>query len=497
MTNRKKAFDSHLYDHPPIADSLQDRVANAKEYLLGERQWSQVEAAKKAGITRAMLQRAIDGKNVGFPGRKRLISKEGIAELREETTKACLELNACTSWDLKKVCQRKLLTERGCNSLVPIEQATISDRTVKKYMVEGQLVEQSGKYKNNHRTEQYLNIRNAIACAAMLTSLERKIDFEMFHSEDDVTMFFNATRQVHEWACSKGFNIVWAKYAGGCSMSQSPNDLGVQHKLMHQQFASSNYRYNDVCDPPGKPYADLKEYLSKYLEASSFKTLWKCFCKAEEFISRAFSTANIISSFKVGGVYPRCNRTVLSHNQEFCKQSEKEAQYVLATIEPFSLCIDAKGYIHEDEFDQQFQEEENIDTLPRKTGMPLNEMATNRQRAMIDSHDGWLAELKERDELKRQQAEEKAKRAHDKEIRKAVTAGGVVDADQNGQITPIPTPTLNCSNLGCLNTTPTKGKKGDGWKKCPGKGCRVWSCGDLACVEGRERHSQHCKKLLK
>ena len=41
---------------------------------------------------------------------------------------------------------------------------------------------------------------------------------------------------------------------------------------------------------------------------------------------------------------------------------------------------------------------EIIDTTTATRGMPLEEMATNRLRWMIDTHDGWLTELRLREE---------------------------------------------------------------------------------------------------
>jgi hypothetical protein len=58
-----------------------------------------------------------------------------------------------------------------------------------------------------------------------------------------------------------------------------------------------------------------------------------------------------------------------------------------------------------------------IDTLPERIGKHLNELATNRQRFMMDNHEFWLAELDKRKETERLAAEEKEIRRAEREAR--------------------------------------------------------------------------------
>ena len=83
------------------------------------------------------------------------------------------------------------MSEKGFNKHAPVNKISTSDKTVARYRAEAELVTHKGELKNSGRNEAYLNIRNAIACAAMLTSLERNIDFENFHSSDDVGILLN------------------------------------------------------------------------------------------------------------------------------------------------------------------------------------------------------------------------------------------------------------------------------------------------------------------
>ena len=90
-----------------------------------------------------------------------------------------------------------------------------------------------------------------------------------------------------------------------CRWIESPNDLGAPHQIVHDLFSSSHFRYEDAPDPIGLPYQQLKAYLGKYLDPSSFKTIWKFCCKSEEIVNNAFTTSNVLSAFKKAGIYPR------------------------------------------------------------------------------------------------------------------------------------------------------------------------------------------------
>lgn len=126
---------------------------------------------------------------------------------------------------------------------------------------------------------------------------------------------------------------------------------------------------------------------------------------------------------------------------------------MLASVQGFSAKIDEKGYICEDEFEQQFAGEELIDTAPAKTGMPLNEMATNRQRAMIDSHDRWQLLQQERQEVKQQEDLAKAERyAAKAEKLLRQEAKKIKDLANN-----VPPPAITfttCGNAACGQRTP-------------------------------------------
>eukprot|EP01033_Poteriospumella_lacustris_P012316 gene12316-8808_t len=68
------------------------------------------------------------------------------------------------------------------------------------------------------------------------------------------------------------------------------------------------------------------------------------------------------------------------------------------------------GSIHEHVFDEIFGGEKNIDTLDNQRAgkKPLSDLATNRQRFVMDNHECWQAEMRRRREAVEAVAAEKA-----------------------------------------------------------------------------------------
>ena len=62
-------------------------------------------------------------------------------------------------------------------------------------------------------------------------------------------------------------------------MTQSPNDQGVMHHLLHALFGSHRFKYDDnYYDPNGSQWIALKEILQNLMDPASFKTFWKVLC---------------------------------------------------------------------------------------------------------------------------------------------------------------------------------------------------------------------------
>ena len=202
-------------------------------------------------------------------------------------------------------------------------------------------------------------------------------------------------------------------------------------------MSSSDFKCEQRGDPPGSLYAAAKTYLSKFLAPASFKTFWKLICAFELFVLRAMNPHSLLSAARVAGFDCEGNgtRKIMLHNLEFAQiQPASKAEEVLAIIDTvFTPYWTQHGLIHENIFSEVFDGETSIDTLGDRIGKPLNDMATNRQRFMLDNHPVWKTELE-----RRRLAEEFV----DEEIRRRQIKRIAADAAK-------PVKSRECSVLGC------------------------------------------------
>jgi hypothetical protein len=93
----------------------------------------------------------MNGKNVGLIGRRRLITKEGVAKMNDELTNDTIRLQADLTVDFKRRCQEKIGQERGWNSLVPTDSIPISAKTISNYIQEGDFATRKARTSKNLR----------------------------------------------------------------------------------------------------------------------------------------------------------------------------------------------------------------------------------------------------------------------------------------------------------------------------------------------------------
>jgi hypothetical protein len=174
------------------------------------------------------------------------------------------------------------------------------------------------------------------------------------------------------------------KYAGGCSMTQSANDIGAMHRILHALFKSLSYRYEDVDDLPGGDVKGLKRKLKKAgLAGQHFQTYWKCLMHAPDFLARAFQPTHIKSAFKSAGICPPNIKKILSVNPFFRHMCTADAQFVVDTVPELAAVFTEKNQIEELDYDNIMYREGTgrMDNVPTKTtGKPLNDCVANRQR---------------------------------------------------------------------------------------------------------------------
>lgn len=279
----------------------------------------------------------------------------------------------------------------------------------------------------------------------------------------------NAASQIDAWAKAKGRSLLLGKYSAGMSMTESLNDLGYGHANLKALIEHKDFKCKQYDDPPGACYAAAKKYLRTHLAPASFKTYWTLICAFEPFILKAMTPTTILSAAKAAGFDGEKINTlrIMSHNLEFAQiQPPKRAQDLLDTIETvFTPYWWQHGLIHENIFNEVFDGETDIDTLKDRNGKPLNVMATNRQRFMLDNHILWIAEIERRKQAEDFEREEKAR---DRATRDALAAA-------------LPAKARQCSDLSCqctidITTPALKSANEKTWRKCSGKGCATWGC---------------------
>ena len=132
----------------------------------------------------------------------------------------------------------------------------------------------------------------------------------------------------------------------------------------------------------------------------------------DPFMLKSFSVMNVQSALKTAGFDGgEINaRTIMAHNIESCSfQPTTRAEKLLRLIQAVFVSY---WWQHGNIFDDVFDGEEDIDTLNpnRREGKPLNELATNRQRIMMDNHQLWKSEIARRMSVEEALAVENARR---------------------------------------------------------------------------------------
>lgn len=243
------------------------------------------------------------------------------------------------------------------------------------------------------------------------------------------------TDQLSDYAYRHALNTLMMKYGAGRSLSESPNDLGWMHSILHRCFKKYKFKYGSYDDPSGKVWADMKSFLQKHLNSTSFNTVWRCFCHAEEFLDKAFTKSNIRSAFLISGIAPLDFVTVMSHNPHFRTLSKEDAAWIISDAIPLvsEVCAE-KGFVPEEDLKRILAVRPSTDnSVPRK-GMALNDMSTNRQRALVLNHPEFLVQLRQRREEKAAAAAaaaEAKQAAAERALAKKKKAAAVAASKQN------------------------------------------------------------------
>ncbi len=189
--------------------------------------------------------------------------------------------------------------------------------------------------------------------------------------------------------------IIWMKYGAGCSMVHSPNDAGAGHRIMKREFHSQSFKYDDVQEPRAQSWVQLQSKLKDRLKPASYRTYWKALCHSPVYLNKACSTGNLQSAFAVTGIFPFKPAHILSSCYHFTTLDDEQADHIVNNLPVFAALMERDGMVTEVDFDRVLGAVPGVDNYPPKVGMPLNDMVTNRQRALVISHPAYSVVARE------------------------------------------------------------------------------------------------------
>ena len=70
---------------------------------------------------------------------------------------------------------------------------------------------------------------------------------------------------VNSKCMTKNYNILFCKYAAACNMTQSPNDKGFMHAILHNEFKNCKYSDKPESESRNGLWNRLKIFLQKYI----------------------------------------------------------------------------------------------------------------------------------------------------------------------------------------------------------------------------------------
>ena len=122
---------------------------------------------------------------------------------------------------------------------------------------------------------------------------------------------------------------------------------------------------------------------------------------------------------------PSNPRTILGVNPYFNHFTADDGNYMLGKIDKFAEIISRHGYIPEDDFTKVLMGKTYLDNCPavKPGSKPLNDMATNRQRNLVLSNEGFIDQCRSRKENRKMvDADKETKEINMKVFRSAYKA---------------------------------------------------------------------------
>jgi len=187
---------------------------------------------------------------------------------------------------------------------------------------------------------------------------------------------------------------------------------------------------------------------------------------------------NVRSAFQKAGIVPFGPARILSTCPLFRQLSQEQADLLFRRIPSMFAIVKERGKLTETEFSEMFEGiVEDRPNSENSTRMVIDDMVTNRQRALIFSNPEYAAEMAARSEAKVQRHE--------------VSRSRSLESDTLGLSS---TPKLH-GYMRCVNSTCLKEGERKNFAKCIGKACRSWFCSTSICAAMKQQHEIVCGKV--
>jgi hypothetical protein len=131
----------------------------------------------------------------------------------------------------------------------------------------------------------------------------------------------------------------------------------------------------------------VKDILHIYLDSASFRTVWKCLKYSPLFLGRGFNRYAICASLRVTGIIHHDGKfssdVILQQCPFWNTLSQDKKDCLISRLPVFHQIFNENGYLPEVEFDRIFADNSDVDNSPKRKGMPLNLLGSNRQRCSV------------------------------------------------------------------------------------------------------------------
>jgi hypothetical protein len=217
-------------------------------------------------------------------------------------------------------------------------------------------------------------------------------------------------------ATKGGLRVVVVTLPPARSMSSQDKDVGRMHKTLKLCCQSNFFRFgDDIREPTARAVLELRAILVNALDIESFKAIWKFFLYISDFIEKTCTPSTIKSTclaagllfccaldaysyifvdffhpntsaagfVLLSGVSPFSIVNILHVNPHFCKMSEANSAFAIASVEKLADVVSEKDILSEADFKRIMAEDapsEDINNCPPRAGMSLADMVVVRHR---------------------------------------------------------------------------------------------------------------------